>query len=348
MTIPTFMNEPELTGLVRICGVNKNYLYPRVFPFRDCSNDELVTWVELAQNPLAPFVSVDGVTPKMSGDIYAKLAYSVAYIRFKKQYKQSDLRLFEEIAASQHSEVARMQFDKKSQIQKDVMRLRAACDARLEWMAINALAGQIAVADGGVRFTIDYPGPFTGSTNKRSPTTYWGDTGATPVQDLMLWIEEVGDHCADDPVVGVFPRRVLRTLSEDAGIRDLWFTGQAGLTSGALPRGFVIEALKMVGLQEVIVYDAKYTTLTYSTSTGLPTRSVSRVLSNNHIFLLPAGPVGNMRTAPGPDAITTGFFAWNKEEVDPWITEVGCGIYAIPEIADVNTWAYCQVLESAT
>jgi len=71
-------------------------------------------------------------------------------------------------------------------------------------------------------------------------------------------------------------------------------------------------------------------------------------LSNNHIFLLPAGAVGNMRTAPGPDALTTGFFAWNKEEVDPWITEVGCGIYAIPEISDVNTWAYCKVLETAT
>ena len=341
--LPTFLREPELTGLVRTSPVNRNYIFPRLFPFRDCAADELVTFIELDQNPMAPFVSVDGETAKMSGDIYGKLSYSVAYIRYKAVFKQSDIRIFEEVAASQNSEVARMQFDKRAQISKKVRRLSESCDARMEWMAINALKGQIDVSDDGVIFTINYPGPFTTSTNKKTPSNLWDTSSGDPIADLLGWIEEVGEKCGTDPSIMVTSRKVIRQLASNAAMRDLWFTGQAGFTPTLTP-AFVVDGLKMAGINEVIVYDAKYTTLTRSTSTGLPTRSTTRFLADTDVLLLPATPVGNMRTAPGPDGIQTGKFAWNKESVDPWVVETGAGIYAIPEIVDLETWLYATVV----
>lgn len=341
--LPTFMRAPELTGIVRTSPINKKYIHTRVFPFMDCAADELTTWIELDQNPMAPFVSIDAETAKVQGDIYGKLSYSVAYVRNKAVFKQSDIRIFEEVAASQNSVLARMQFGKQAQITKAVRKLSENLDARLEWMAIEALTGQIDVSDGGVIFTINYPGPFTGTAHKRTPGTLWDASGGDPIADLLGWIEEVGEKCGTDPSVMVCSRKVIRMLSDNAAIRQLWFTGQAGFEPTLTPP-FVIDALKMAGINEVIIYDAKYTTTTRSTTTGRPAISRSRYLANTDILLLPATPVGNMRTAPGPDGVQTGKFAWNKEEIDPWIVEAGAGIYAIPEITDLETWLYATVI----
>jgi len=341
--LPTFLREPELTGLVRVSPINKQYIFPSVFPFQDCAADELVTFIELDQNPLAPFVSVDGVTPQISGDIYGQISYSVAYIRYKAAFKQSDIRIFEEVASSQNSVVARMQFDKQAQISKKVRTLSESCDARMEWMTINALMGQIDVSDGGVIFTINYPGPFTGTAHKRTASPLWDATSGDPIADLLGWIEEVGEKCGTDPSVMVCSRKVIRLLTDNDKVRQLWFTGQAGFEPTLVPQ-FVVDGLKMAGINQVIIYDAKYTTVSRSTSTGLPTRTSTRFFPDTDILLLPASPVGKLRTAPGPDGIQTGKFAWNKQEVDPWVIQVGAGIYTIPEIVDLETWLYATVV----
>jgi hypothetical protein len=341
------MREPALTGLVRIAPINRNYLFPRLFPFEDTSTDEFLTWVELDENPLAPFVSVDGETPKMSGDIYSRLSASVAYIRYKRVFKSSDLRIFDEIARSQNSEIARMQFERRQQILKAVNKLNQAVDARLEWLAINALRGSITVDDGGVKISVKYPGPFIG-TNQRVASTYWDQSTAKPITDLLKWIEEVGDHCGEDPKVMVCSRRVLREIADLTEVQNLWVTGQFGAAQTSLPPQFVIQSIKMTGLTEVIVYDAKYTTRTYNTSTGKVTRKTYRFLPNNLVLLLPQGAVGSMKTAPGPDGLRTGKFTWNKETIDPWTVETGVGIYAFPAIEDLNRWAVCKVFASAT
>jgi hypothetical protein len=91
----------------------------------------------------------------------------------------------------------------------------------------------------------------------------------------------------------------------------------------------VAGALSIIGIEEVIRYNAKFTTRT--AAQGSATRTVTRFLNQNRILLLPPTALGVMKTAPAAaNDFRTGKFAWTKRQEDPWAVEVGSGIYAFP------------------
>ena len=87
-TIPAFLQNPQITGIVRSNDVPANYLFDRWFPFDPVTADEFEGLVMLDQVDLAPFVAIDAETPLAPDDIIGQYKWEVAYIRQKKRFKE--------------------------------------------------------------------------------------------------------------------------------------------------------------------------------------------------------------------------------------------------------------------
>tara|TARA_Y100000310_G_scaffold291990_1_gene320366 strand:- start:2856 stop:3917 length:1062 start_codon:yes stop_codon:yes gene_type:complete len=334
---PEFMRAEYLTGIVRTTDVNRNYIGSRWFPRRDSASDEFLTFIQLAENPLAPFVSVDSETPIIPGDIWGQLKGSIAFMRYKARFGERDLRLFTEapLYQSGNNVLTQLRDEAEAKIMQKVEQLSQSIDAREEWMAINAMLGAVTYdsgTNGNVQFDVTFPGNFIG-TKRQTASPLWDGASPTPVQDLINWIGAMDDVANVEPSVMVCSNKVLRELAKDSEIRELWGAQTpTGVTPSAIGPRQVAGALSMIGISEVIAYNAKYTTRTEATGGGV-TRTVTRFLADNKILLLPDEPLGYMWTAPAEaNDWNTGKFAWTKDHVDPWVVEVGAGLYAFPDM----------------
>ena len=126
--------------------------------------------------------------------------------------------------------------------------------------------------------------------------------------------------------------KVMRHLSLAEEMRQLWASQTpTGVTPPAVGYPMAAGALSMIGINEVIVYGAEYSTRT--AAAGTTTRTLTRFLNDRRILLLPAEPLGYMWTAPAePNDWNTGKFAWTERRQDPWVIEVGAGLYAFPDM----------------
>ena len=98
--IPAFLQNPQISGIVRSADLPTNYVWNRWFPSAPVDADEFEGLVMLDQVDLAPFVALDAETPRMQDDIISSYKWEVAYMRFKKSFKESDLRVFFEPGVS--------------------------------------------------------------------------------------------------------------------------------------------------------------------------------------------------------------------------------------------------------
>jgi hypothetical protein len=75
------------------------------------------------------------------------------------------------------------------------------------------------------------------------------------------------------------------------------------------------------------------------------TRTRNRFLDQRDILIVPSGmALGRMATAPAkPNNYQSGKFGWSKDQVDPWVVEVGAGIYAW---VDFPTTSWNKVLQA--
>ncbi len=333
-TIPAFLQNPQITGIVRSNDVPVNYLGNRWFPSEPVTADEFDGLVMLDQVDLAPFVAVDAETPLAPEDIIGQYKWEVAYIRQKKRFKESDLRVFFEPGVTDSNTMAAANATAaEAKIRRGVDALSLYVEARKEWMFASAIAGAIAYDDAHVQYSVTYNGAYIGATNRKTPTTAWSAASPTPVTDLSNWIEEVSDESGVDDWVLVLPPAILGDLARSEQIRQLW-TNTARSPAPAEPDSLnpvvtnqVAGALTLLGISQVIKYTSKYTTRTESA--GSVTRTKVRFIDDRDIFLLPANEqLGRMATAPAkPNNYQPGKFGWSKEMEDPWVVEVGAGEY---------------------
>lgn len=333
-TLPAFLRNPRITGMVRTADVPTNYFLDRWFPEDSVEEDEFESVIVHDQVNLAPFVAVDAETPIAPDDIYGKMRWEVAYMRFKKRYKESDLRVFFEPGVSDPNTLAAVNARKaESKIRRGVDEMSQSIDARKEWIMANAISGSVAYDDTHVQYTVTYGGPFIG-TNRRTPGGgTWSSASPTIVADLTNWLFQVSDVANHDRWIALTSRHVLRHMAQNQGIRELWSNSTRNPAAAdpdsldVIAPGMVRGALSLIGIEGLVIYDAKYTTYTSGANTA--TRTIVDLLDNRDFFLLPADmPLGRFATAPAaPNNYRTGKFGWSKVMTDPWVTEVGAGYY---------------------
>lgn len=335
ITIPSFLTNPQITGIVRTTDLPANYVMQRWFPLQEVPFDEFESLIALDQSELAPFVAVDAETPTMPDDIMSSYKWQVAYIRFKKRFRESDLRVFWEPGVGDPNTLAAASAAAaEAKVRRYVDALSQSIDARLEWMGTQAIGGSLAYNDTHVQYTVTFDGAYIGATKRKAPSTLWNQSSPTIITDLSNWIEGIAEETNIDRWVMLAPRRVLGVMARDSGVRQMWQSSannaaaQAPGSLNPVSTGQLSVSMEPLGITEIIQYDTRY-----STQSGAPssrTRTLTRFLANTDIFLLPADePLGRMATAPAQaNNWRSGKFAWSLETQDPWTVETGAGIYS--------------------
>lgn len=347
-TIPNFLRNPRITGYVRSADVPTTYMLNRWFPDDDVDSDEFESLIVLDEVDLAPFVNIDAETPVMQDELTSIEKWAVAYMRYKKRFKESDLRIFWEPGVNDpNSLTAQSARAAERKILRFVDKLSMSIDARKEWMLSGALNGSIAYDDGLAKYTVSYDGNWIGS-NRRTPTVKWDQASPTPVTDLSNWVQLVGDATGHDSWAMLTSRKVLGNMARATDIRELWQIASRNPASptvdslNPIQTRQIADAIGIVGIDEVIRYNAEYTTRVASSRSA--TRTRVRMINQNYIYLLPIGvELGRFATAPAmPNGYRTGKFAWSVRKEDPWVVETGAGMYGWPDFPSTShNWLLC-------
>lgn len=342
-TIPAFLQQPQLQGLIDGYPIDSNYIGSRWFPLSDVAADELVLNINVKEIPIAPFVTLDSEAPRDQEELITQMRTSLAYIRFKKVFNESDLRIFGLRDSSQDNPtlVGQMQSEAQAKILRHVARLRDAVDARLEWLALSALRGNITYNDERIKFSVTFPGIYTGGSTS---FIKWDQASSNPVKDINRWIEEMAATTGEDAAVMVASRHVYRVMAENGELQKLFTQFNGGGTATDMGPGLLGSMLNAWFNLERVTYDARITSRSYS-ATGVPSVSRDRLLDDKYILLLPASAAGRMATSPNPiDFAGTGLYSWTQSHQDPWVLETGVGINAFPELIWPERVGYIQVL----
>lgn len=344
-TIPNFLTNPRITGYVRSADVPTNYMLRQWFPFDDVDADEFESLIVLDEVDLAPFVHIDAETPVMQDELTGIEKWAVSYIRYKKRFKESDLRIFWEPGVNDpNSLTAQSARASEAKILRFVDKLSLSIDARIEWLLAGVLNGVITYDDRMAKYSVTYPGNWLGS-NRITPGTKWDQASPTIVANLADWVQLAGDATGHESWALLTSRKVLGNMAKSQDIRELWSVTTRNPAFAEPDRLNPIQteqiagALGIIGIDQVIRYDAEYTTRAESAGSG--TRTRVKMLNANYIWLLPIGKnLGRFATAPAmPNNFQTGKFAWSKRREDPWVVETGAGIYGWPDFpSPMHNW----------
>lgn len=184
---------------------------------------------------------------------------------------------------------------------------------RLEIARGQALEdGQVVINENGVVQTVSFSRPVGNEVVADVP---WDDSGASPIEDLIGWVEYYADaNNGATPGAIVTSKRVLSALQRSADIRQLVAT-MAG-TPDIVSVDLVNNVLSSYSLPPIYLYDRKV--------------KGQRVTSDSKVFLLPA-PVDPNN---GSNELGATFVGPTLEAAEP---EYGIGTVDQPGIA-VGVW----------
>ena len=341
IALPAFLQQPQLQGLVTSYPINTNYIGSRWFPEQPVASDELLINIEVPEAPIAPFITIDQEAPRDQREILTQMRTTLAYIRFKAVFQESELRIFGlRDSDNNNGLIGQMQSEAQAKILRHIARLRQAVDARLEWMRMNALTGQIAYDDQRIKFAVNFPGIYTGGG---TAFTKWDQAGANPLADISRWQEEMSDVTGENFEVVLGSPKIFRQLANVTNFQELALFRAGGTATQITPTIARALLTDFTGL-EFVDYAAKISSRSYD-SAGVPAVVRQDILNPKYIVLLPKGPVGNLATSPNPiDFGGTGVYSWTQNHQDPWVIETGVGINAFPDMKWPEKIGYIQVL----
>lgn len=172
--------------------------------------------------------------------------------------------------------------------------------------------GQVSINENGVVQTVDFG---RSEDNEVYADTAWGENGASPLEDLITWVDYYTDvNNGAAPGAIVCSKRVLAALQRSAEIRALVAT-MAG-TPSIVSVDLINNVLASHGLPPIHLYDRKV--------------KGTRVLSDSKVFLLPSPVDPN----GGSNELGATFVGPTLEAAEP---EYGIGTVDQPGIA-VGVW----------
>jgi hypothetical protein len=220
---------------------------------------------------------------------------------------------------------------------------------RIEWMIQQALwTGGIAYNDGKIKFAVDYGRP-AGQQGVALASGFY-DTGTThdPIGDIIALNQAHYNTYGTYFTRAITSRKVLNTFWKS----DRWIA-RVGLVVGGTPSapidpnylaggGITPDAAIAIVQQQTGVtftaYDSVYRTRPFGTSTIVntrfsPERQICFLPTDGDLAQIDDTTIGfgKVLTAPHPEGnFTSGFYEWEKDEIDPWMRWRGTGIKAFP------------------
>lgn len=163
----------------------------------------------------------------------------------------------------------------RAAILDDAVRMGRAVAARLELARGEALyTGKLVLAENGVIATVDF-GRKAGHT-VTAATPWTTVASATPIADLMSWVQTYIDENGEPPGSMLISTRIASLLLQSAEIRGLLAAN--GVTPSVASATGVNTVLGAYNLPPVVTYDARVRVGAVST----------RVIPDNRVVLLPA------------------------------------------------------------
>lgn len=341
MRVPDFLKSVEVLPTVALTPVPKEYFLEPWLPIREVPSDEVMFAQSIDENPMADFVAVDAEVPKTQNKITDEVRAQIGYIRVKHEFKESDIRWYQENYLYNSGQIGRYQAQERQEATEELFDMRQMIDARLEWLRVNALQGTITyTGNAGANFTLSYGVP---SGNRIPAGTPWSQAGADVISDLNGAIDRMEEVAGFTPTELIISRKRMNQLVKNTGLQGLWREtfGQGGANAFELARNMPRQVISTHLNLNIHVHNARTTTRTMApAATGAePTVNNNLLLAEDKALLLPNEPVGSMLTSPGPSSLTdsAGLYTWdNTTETIPFLHTVGVGYNAMPVIDDEN------------
>lgn len=349
-------------GAIRERPLPKDHIgLTEIAPFLNVASDDVI--FDYIKDGLS-----EGLAPARAEDAEAELAQkddlyygqgraSVIDWSLKDKYTASDVTRYREGLLIQErlngagvelnlNDVGNMVSDFNSKVARHDALRRRKLDNRMEWLIMQSIENSaIAYNDGKIKFTVDYGRPG-GQSNQAPPTGLFGTSTSDPIGDILAM---------NDYMYLTYGVRLRRAITSRRVLQSLWrssrFVSLAGVVGGSpstpidpnylLPGWGPQKAIDLV--EEVTgVRFREYDSIYRTRAIGSQTMVNNRFLSDNKIFFLPEetelGEVdgtqvgfGKMLTSPHPEGNwQSGYYEWEDEERDPWMSVRGTGIKAFP------------------
>ncbi len=327
----TILNQKTLTAIINELQYDPAYIGNRFFPLETVPTDVTVWDILVDSGGIANFRAKDGEAELMQEEANKQAMAEVADIAEKTRFNATDLRKLREAGQAPlgvPSLLGDIGAEAERKVARRMAKLNRRVDARTEWMQIQALTGGISFS-GKVIFDVDYGIPV--GQKEVVPSTLWDTVAtATPLDDIMSWMDTVEEACGVRPRNMICSNSVLRYLSQNTVLRDTFKYTKPFFNISA-----VSDILTDNAQLNIIPYNGLYTA-----SNGTRTR----MLAENTIILLPdqtlpnGDPLADTATVPHPlNNYQSGKYTWREEKKDPYGIEVGVGISAFPRLYHPET-----------
>lgn len=226
---------------------------------------------------------------------------------------------------------------------------RRKLDNRIEQMIMTSLAtGGYSYNDGRIKFTVDYGRPANQDAELPASGLWSAGTTHDPIGDILAM---------NDFMFTTYGVKLRHAVTSQKVLNTIWksdrFTARTGLVVGGTPvsspidpkylipgwdQQFAVQAVEAATGVRFQVYDSVYRTR----NIGSSTITNVRFTPENLIIFLPEATelaeiddteigFGKTLTAPHPEGNwNAGFYEWEQEKTDPWMTVRGTGIKAFP------------------
>jgi hypothetical protein len=357
------VRKEENLGVIREYEPPKDHIgLSMLAPFQEVSSDEVVfDYIRQPSVGLAPARAEDAES-ELAGkdDSVGTGRASIIDWAIKDHYDPSDVTRYREgliigglVGAENLPLTSRnMTQDFVARVARDQQRRVRRLYNRVEWLIMKMLdTNQIAYNDGNISFVVNgnRPAAFDIDLNTDPGlSTYFGDPNSDPIEDLMA----IQDRAPE----GVIWDRAL--ISKKAFRRLYKSSKFTSAISGANPLYTIagwgpVQAAEFIADQvgiEFMIYDSVYTTRGKGSNVSVQ----NRFTREDRMILLPSAAsvdalddaIGFAKTltSPHPEGNwTPGFYEWEKEDRDPWGTDMGTGVKAFPVMPHLDKTAVIKV-----
>jgi hypothetical protein len=216
----------------------------------------------------------------------------------------------------------------------DVTRLVKMISARMELARGEALyTGQLAISENDIIATVDFGRAAAMEPAALTSTASWNDfANATPITNLMTWMEAFIDQNGEPPDVIVTSTLQLTNLMRNAEIRNMAAVGLSAATR--VPRSALDAIFNDYGLPPIVTYDASINVA----------GTAQKVIPATHLLMMKRAQLGNTLYGTTAEALeleivaseAPGIVATVMKDEDPVALWTKTAAIALPVLANPN------------
>ena len=337
------LDQATMTAVVnKLEDVGGKRIGLKYLPFKNFPTEEIQWDIVKNYSPLASFRAVDGESEIVGRKAFDRAYADIVSISRKERFNTSDLRKIREAGSlnvnkDNPSLIQQMANQAKGRIREALQRNKLAVDNRIEWMAIQAMQGNIdSPSNSKIKFSVDYG--FNAGQKGVRPTNLWSDlTNSTPIKDLQDWMLTVQDNTGIEPDTVIMSRQVLNYITNNENIK-----GELQYTNPLMNKKRAMEIIEENTGLKIELYDSTYTDESNSDA-------ITRFLPKNIVIMLPSKNVvpaglGFMARASHPlNDFKPGYYTWTEEVKDPYGIEGGVGMDCFPAITQPEAFFTADV-----